>query len=289
MIREYWERTKAITNQSQQEIMRDSIRQKLGLPVDKKKLPDLPPVVAEDKKIAQKSLWLLAFSNMFQLRVEDGGKVIYHKHWVVFLQQAWKPMGFLLGLFALMVVRGWILMQSAERSFLYHNSAGSLRVDTIMISLPLLMFPFIGWLVWEYIDWKNDIFMVTQDEIFDIDRTPLGKEERRAAQIENILSTTYLRDGLIANLFNYGTVKITVGGTQLDFQDVLDPAGVQSDINRRRMARIQKKNEDSGSADRDRFANWIAAYHQNINDFNAPVKIAREDEKKDSGTGSEGK
>jgi hypothetical protein len=133
------------------------------------------------------------------------------------------------------------------------------------------------------VDWKNDIFMVTADEIFDIDRQPFGKEEKRAAQIENILSTSYLREGLIAYLFNYGTVKITVGGAQFDFQDVADPASVQSDINRRRMVRIAKKNEDAGKDDRERFATWIAAYHENADSFNAPpIIVPKDDEKKSS-------
>jgi len=63
-----------------------------------------------------------------------------------------------------------------------------------------------------------------------------------------------------------------VGGAAFDFQDVADPASVQADINRRRTARIAKKNEDAGSADRERFATWIAAYHENIKDLDAPVK-----------------
>ncbi len=283
MIREYWERTKSVTTQSQQEIMRDAIKQKLGLPLDKKKLPDLPPVVPEDKKIAQKSLWFVAMSNLFKLRVEDGGKIIYHKHWIVFLEQAWRAIGIFFFLLALQIWRGVFLFQSVDKSFIYRNSAGALRPDTISVVIPLLMLFPIGWIIWEYLDWKNDVFMVTQDEIFDIDRTPLGKEERRAAQIENILSTSYKREGILANLFNYGTVFITVGGTQMDFQDVLDPAGVQADINRRRATRIQKKNEDSGSADRERFATWIAAYHQYINEFNAPVKTEKPEEKKGGG------
>lgn len=286
MIREYWERTKSITNISQQDLMRDTIRQKLGLPVDKKKLDPLPPVVVEDKKIAEKNLWVLAIKNLFKLRVEEGGTVIYHKHWIVFLEQAWRGIGLFLLLLALEILRGWILYQSLEKSFVYHNAAGSLRLDTLMLTIPIFMFPVIGWIVWEYVDWKNDIFMVTPDEIMDMDRKPFGKEERRAAQIENILSTSYKRDGLIATMFNYGTVFISVGGNQLDFQDVMDPAGVQADINRRRMARIAKKNEDAGSADRDRFANWLAAYHQNLNDFNAPVIVPKEEKKevkKDSG------
>jgi hypothetical protein len=122
------------------------------------------------------------------------------------------------------------------------------------------------------VDWKNDIFMLTSEEIFDIDRTPFGREEKRAAQLENILSISYKREGFIGYIFNYGTVEITVGGSKFDFQDVADPASVQADINRRRMVRISQKSENAGKDDRERFATWIAAYHENMDDFDAPVK-----------------
>ena len=273
MIREYWERTKAITTRSQMDVMKSTIRQKLGLPVEKPPQLELAPVVpADEERIAKTPFWILAIANLFKLRVEDGGTVTYRKHWLVFFRQAWRPILLFLGALGLFFFRIWILIQSPDKSFLRTNSAGALRPDTITVTIPLLMAPIIFWLWYEYTDWKNDTFMVTSDEIFDIDRTPFGKEERRAAQIENILSTTYKRDGFIAYMFNYGTVNITVGGTQLAFEDVMDPASVQSDINRRRMARIAKKNEDAGSADRERFATWIAAYHQNIDNFEAPVK-----------------
>ena len=39
MIREYWERIKSITTVSQKDVMKNTIRQKLGLPVEKKKEP----------------------------------------------------------------------------------------------------------------------------------------------------------------------------------------------------------------------------------------------------------
>jgi CRP-like cAMP-binding protein len=268
MIREYWERTKSITNISQQEVMRNTIRQKLGLPVNKKQLDPLPPVVpVDEKKLTQTPLWLLAVSNFFSLRSEDGSTVIYHKHWVILLQRAWQPIALFLLATSLLLWRIWILISSPELSFFRTNAAGATRPDTISLTIPLLMMPIIFWLWYEYTDWKNDTFMVTADEILDIDRKPFGQEERRAAQIENILSTSYKRDGFIAYIFNYGTVHISVGGTQLSFDNVLDPAGVQSDINRRRMVRIAKKNEDAGSADRDRFATWLAAYHQNLAEF----------------------
>lgn len=278
MIREYWERTKVVSSQTQKEAMTDSIRLKLGLPVEKKQDNELPPVVVEEQELEKKSLWLLAFANLFKLRIQDGGTVTYRKHWVVFLRNAWRPLLYSLGVLALMIARGWYLLQSADRALLEPNSVGALRPDTIMVSLPLLLLPFFGWLVWEYVDWKNDIFMVTPDEILDIDKRPFGTEERRAAQIENILNTDYKREGFIAYLFNFGTVHISVGGGALAFEDVLDPAGVQADINRRRMARIAKKGEDTANVERERMAVWLAAYHQHIDEFNAPMHAPQEDE-----------
>jgi uncharacterized membrane protein YdbT with pleckstrin-like domain len=273
MIREYWERAKAVTTRSQMDVMKTTIRQKLGLPVEKPPQLELAPVVpADEEKIAKTPFWVLAIANLFKLRVEDGGIIIYRKHWIVLVRQAWRPILLFLGALGLLFLRIWILIQSPDKSFLRTNSAGALRPDTIAFTIPLLMAPILFWLWYEYTDWKNDTFMVTSDEIVDIDRKPFGKEERRAAQVENILSTSYKRSGFIAYLFNYGDVNISVGGNQLTFEDVMDPASVQSDINRRRMARIAKKNEDAGSADRERFATWIAAYHQNIDNFEAPVK-----------------
>lgn len=281
MIREYWERIKSVITVSQKDVMKNTILQKLGMPVEKKTEPELPPVVTVNKALAKQPLWWLALKGVFTLRTEDAGKVIYRKHWIVFFEQAWRPILILLGMFALQVWRGIYLLNSAE-SFLYRNAAGALRLDTITVALPMLSVPFIAWLIWQYVDWSNDIFMLTADEIFDIDRTPFGKEEKRAAQIENILSISYKRDGIIPYVFNYGTVEITVGGSKFDFQDVADPASVQADINRRRMVRIAKKNEDAGKDDRERFATWIAAYHENAEAFKPrPIIVPKDDEKKD--------
>jgi hypothetical protein len=38
------------------------------------------------------------------------------------------------------------------------------------------------------------------------------------------------------------------------------------------MVRIAQKNENAGKDDRERFATWIAAYHENIEDFDALEK-----------------
>jgi CRP-like cAMP-binding protein/uncharacterized membrane protein YdbT with pleckstrin-like domain len=272
MIREYWERTKAITTRSQMDVMKDTIKQKLGLPLEKRQQVELSPVIpVDEEKVLKTPLWMLALQNLFQLRIEEGGKIIYHKHWIILLRQAWRPVG----LFLLSVIfffwRIIYLGTTSGHAVFHVNAAGFPTPDTLATVILLLFLPISGWLWYEYTDWKNDTFMVTQDEIFDIDRKPFGTEERRSAQIENILSTSYKRLGFIAYMFNYGTVYITVGGTQMAFEDVMDPAAVQADINRRRAARIAQKNENAGKEDRERFATWIAAYHQNMNEFNKPI------------------
>jgi hypothetical protein len=147
-----------------------------------------------------------------------------------------------------------------ERLFDFTNG---FKVDTVVIALPVVMIPLIVWWVYQYIDWSNDIFQVTPDQILDIDRKPFGSEERRAAPLENILSTQAHRYGLAGYFLNFGTVEITVGGAHLDFVDVLDPVGVQADIDRRREARIKQKRDVEASAERDRMSDWLVAYYEN--------------------------
>ena len=67
------------------------------------------------------------------------------------------------------------------------------------------------WWLYNYLDWHNDIYLITNEQVVDVNRKPLGKEERRAALIRNILSVEYKRMGVIGLLLNFGTVFIRVG------------------------------------------------------------------------------
>ena len=80
-------------------------------------------------------------------------------------------------------------------------------------------------------------------------------------------------------VFNYGTVYITVGGSKLAFEDVMDPATVQSDIDRRRVARNEKKNQAEVAAERERMAEWLATYHLNAEQ----LRKEEEDKKQELG------
>jgi len=103
---------------------------------------------------------------------------------------------------------------------------------------------------------------VTEDQILDVNKTPLGREERKAAPLDNILTTASQRIGILQVMWNYGDVLITVGGSKLDFYDVMDPASVQQDIDRRRLARVEQKKKMETEAERDRVADWFVSYHR---------------------------
>jgi hypothetical protein len=129
-------------------------------------------------------------------------------------------------------------------------------------ALVLLVFGVIFlWWTYNYVEWANDLYIITPEQIVDIYRKPLGMENRQSAPLENILSVSYVRQGIFGILFNFGTVKIAVGEINLDFHNVFNPTGVQQEVVRRMNLRIAKKKEADTLAERERMAEWLAAYH----------------------------
>ena len=266
MIEEYWSRTKEYSLGAEKEAMKDALRRRLDLPIPAKPEAAVPEH-RTFSKLRRPNVFKLFLSNLFSLRLEDGETITYRKHGFVLWQQIWLPSLFLLTLFGGWLVRIiYLIAHPLEVLFKVQPNVG-LVVDSVVLSLPLLSIPFWIWWIYQYWDWTNDIFQVTPDQIIDIDKTPLGTEQRRAAALENILSTEYQRIGFLGNIFNFGTVYITVGGSKLEFQDVFDPATVQSDIDRRRMARIAAKNAANSAAERERIAEWLVTYHRNVDEF----------------------
>jgi len=264
MIEEYWNRTKELATSMEKEAMKNAIRKRLGLPVPP------PPKTGSQSKDSQSpqpkgitAIFRMLGSSRLKMRYEFGDHVVYRKHWVVLFLTAWFPLLSTLGLIFLLLWRMGELAFDPARA-LYSFQTG---FDTWISVYFLAFFPFAGWLIYRVVDWSNDQYEVTNEQIIDIDRKPFGTESRNAAQLESILGTNYIRRGILGNLFNFGTVYITVGGTKLAFEDVMDPATVQSDIDRRRMARTTSQNAAKVAAERDRMAEWLAAYHHNAEDF----------------------
>ena len=253
VVEEHWHRARETSRKVEADAMRYELRKRMGLiSADANPQPGPAPAVVKKKAGFAEKLSL----SLFKVRIEKGGTITYRKHIFVLFLQVWQPT---LGLLLLVALLAYDLIYTVKVG---HALISTLASETLFTLWLVFFFIILLWWIYQYIDWSNDIFQVTPDQILDIDRKPFGTEERKAAPLENILSTEAQRQGFLEYLLNYGTDYINVGGaTELRFSDVTDPATVQQDIDNRRLARINAKSETQAKAERERLADWFATYH----------------------------
>ncbi len=250
MVEEYWGRTKNEQEEVQRAVLRNSLRKKIVPPQQDGQA--VPVAAAAAKSVSKKTsnatgLQPMTFEYFLKTHWEVNNVVTYRKHLFILAARSVLPAG----TFALVVF--------LFSYWLYNGGALTVGVAALV----LLVFGIIFlWWTYNYVEWANDLYIITPEQIVDIYRKPLGMENRQSAPLENILSVSYERKGIFGILFNFGTVKIAVGEINLDFLNVFNPTGVQQEVVRRMNLRIAKKKEADTMAERERMAEWLAAYHQ---------------------------
>lgn len=187
-------------------------------------------------------------ANMFRMRFEAGPKITYRTHWFILFLKLLLPSLVLAGVFVL-----WLLQSVALVQLL---PAGIFNVLVLLAGLAALA----GW-IYQYADWRNDFYEVTPDQVVDVYKKPLGREERQAAPLKNIQSIEFKRKGIIGLLLNFGTVFIRVGDFELTFDNVFNPAEVQRDLFQRIAERDFREKQTALAEEKERLADWIEAYH----------------------------
>jgi hypothetical protein len=259
LIDEYWKRSKRSSRKMEQAAMQQSLRDRL-LQNQTGEVPAAIPSLIQKADPEKKSLYgpPHGLGNFFRVRFEDLSTITYRKHWVVLIEKIWIPSLVFLGLL-FMLVYEIIHLSLTGLPFLFPKS----DVLGLLTVWMLLVFIVLMWWIYQYVDWSNDIFQVTPDQILDINKKPLGQVTSDIASLDNILHLEYERRGILQVLFNYGNVYITIGGgIDMTFQDLFNPSAVQDDIERRRLERISKKEQEAVKADRERMVDWFAAYQQ---------------------------
>jgi hypothetical protein len=207
--------------------LRDRIRERLGYiesPAKKKKMP------APGNAPLSFREWM---ATIFRMRWESGTAITYRKHWLILLSYIILPSFFMAGLVLLVTL----------------TIFGSIKIlgTGPLMALEFVAFLVIGfWWWYQYEDWANDIYVVSDDTVVDIYKKPLGYEEKRTAEIRNIQSVEYDQENLAHLVFNFGDVRIRIGDTQFDFENVYNPSEVTADLFRRidRRKGAEKKRAD---------------------------------------------
>lgn len=250
LIETNWARGKRVDLELDAREIRKALRQKFGKEAEDITAKDLQVelgTVEPTPKEVNFFQWL--FADFVRVRHEVGGTITYRKHWLILLQKIILP------LFALVLSIIFVV------AIITHNL---IQVDYTMglVAGYFLIFVAAGMLVYQYIDWRNDLFQLTPNQVIDLDRKPFGRESRRSAPLENILSIEYERRGFIPMLFNYGTVYITIGNTQLTFNNVYQPSVVQQDIFTRMGEHAKERDDRNTMLERERVAQWFKIFQE---------------------------
>ncbi|TLN27918.1 cyclic nucleotide-binding domain-containing protein [bacterium] len=192
-----------------------------------------------------------ALSNLFMLRSEVNGVITYRTHWFILLGKTFLPT-------LLLFLTLFVLIARLVNLFTL------LSIPSVVLLSILLLIIFGLWYLYQYVDWRNDRYIITDRELIDVFKRPLGVEQKRTAPLENILSIDYERPNLIHLILNFGTVYIRIGEASLTFNNVFNPADVQREIFERFLNKKLQKQQQNDDAEQRRMADWIEIYHQEV-------------------------
>lgn len=160
-------------------------------------------------------------------------QVVWRKHWWVLLKAIILPSLSFAFLFAI-----WLLASNFIEPILC--------LDIPFAILSALVFL---WFAWTVIDWRNDIYVITDERVVDVEKIPLIYEHKREASLEKIQDVRYLQEGFIAKALDFGNVRLETAGEmgEFTFDFVPHPREVQIEIFGRlkgfRRRRLQEERE----------------------------------------------
>ena len=249
LIADAQERAKALAQQTDRENINQAIRDRLGLPGAENPLNEEPEytdlIMDGGPQLTESITPLQEFINLFRARYELNGVITYRKHPFILFKNTW----WLWLLFIMLLVAFFARMVALI-------PGPNIGLLAILLGVNLLG------LAYAFADWANDRFQITDKQVLDLDRKPFGRESKRSALLENILSLDYRRENIIQRIFDFGTVAINVGDTQLDFEYVARPISVQNEIFERYNAVVRENEQAESRRRRDDMVEFLAAYHE---------------------------
>ncbi len=146
----------------------------------------------------------------FAPQTKPDGSILYHKHWYILVQAVGFTTVLIMAALVASAVLNWLVPMLA-----------------LILLLPVLLY--------QYVNWVNDVYILTANRIIDIVRIPLIKEDRREALLEQIQNVTVNVPNFGSKLLDMGDVFVETAGKAENFlfKTVEHPTAVAEEINRR--------------------------------------------------------
>ena len=122
------------------------------------------------------------------------------KHWAALLSIQRTPI--LLGILALLATAGYLWL-----------GLSNTLATVLMVSAGTLWALSVFMLVYNFFDWRNDHYIITNRRVLHVERVLLTQEERDEAPLERVQDVQVFQEGMLANLLGFGDVVIQTAAT----------------------------------------------------------------------------
>lgn len=190
------------------------------------------PVISSPPTIGQRIQRIIA--SWLDLEYRSGSVITWRKHWIVLFKQARR---WILALIGLDIV---FIFVALNPTMSFAHSGGYVLGGLAALIICL------GGLLWEWEDWRNDTYAVTDTQIIDAERLPLGLNERSTtASLDQIQDVKVHVPSFWANVLNYGDVRIETAGAGggMIFYSIHNPRAASDEIFRRIQEHRKRKEE----------------------------------------------
>ena len=185
--------------------------------------------------------------------VRQGSMIIWRKHWILLLRQ----------------MRRWLIaLVVLDIALVIYWQVPGIQVLPpgvhLLVGLVLLLIC-LGGLVWEWIDWSNDIYAVTDTHIIDSEKLPFGlRETTITAPLDQVQDVRVEVPSLFNFIFDFGNVKIETAGrtAQMNFHSVRSPRQVADQIFKRLGEYRARRSEMEATLRDHGFVDALVSYHR---------------------------
>ena len=178
------------------------------------------------------------------------GSIQWRKHWLDFLRRAGLPL-----LVVLLLLLMIVLTAALGPDLRYPLWAGELFLLVVALLASL----------YYVTDYRNDLYIVTDEKLMDIEAKPLGLSfKQRDAGLDRVQTVSIEQKGFWAWLFNYGDVLIRTAAADegLTFSMVRNPKRVQKTISQKLDAFKRRQEEKTLAANQRLIIEGLEVYQE---------------------------
>ena len=187
----------------------------------------------------------------------EPGHVLWRKSWVNLLQRAGIP--------ALILIFLLLALIAGIQNGLFASGILGLPGSSLLLAWIVLFVPTAFWLWFQVIDWRNDIYVVTDDVLIDIEAKPLALSyQRREGSLDRVQTAVTEQKGFWANVLDYGNVQILTAAADPGFTFFMvgHPKRVQAVIFQKLDASRRKREAERTSESQQQLIAGLQAYDE---------------------------